>query len=126
MNGEDTVIGGQQPNAANPAQVKASTKAREWKTDEQTNDLRRILQLPEGQRFIIRLLEESRVLLDPFNRDPIQMAHDVGFQAIGRTLITWLGQADPAAYPRILLQRLEEKKQADIARQRLVDKETSK
>lgn len=117
---EDTMAGnGTQPNAANPAQVHAATKLREWKTDEESNDLRLVYQSEAGKRFLLRLLDETRVLLDPFNRDPVQMAHDVGYQAIGRTMIAWLGRADPAAFPTLLLHRLKQKADEEVARGQL-------
>lgn len=114
------------PSASKTGHVRASTVMRKYQDEERVNDLRSVLQSDEGKRFILRLLDESRALVDPFNRDSLQMAHDVGMQALGRTLIAWLGQADPAAFPRLLLQRLENQRRADEVRQTLIAQESSK
>ncbi len=113
------------PNAANPGQVRAATKQREWKTGEDANDLRTIYQSDAGKRFLLRLMDETRVFLDPFNRDPVQMAHDVGYQEIGRTLMAWLSQADPAAFPNLLMYRLKQKADEEADRLRLIEQKKS-
>lgn len=123
---EDTYVGGMpMPNAANPAQIRAATKLRDWKTDEQGNDLRTVLQSIEGRRVILRMLDEAGVWVDAFSPDPYRTARDVGYQAFGKTIIAWLGKADPMIFPRLLVQRLEDSKQEAKDRQTLVDQEKS-
>ncbi len=128
MSTEDTSAGTggmPTPNAANPQQIKASTKMREYLDDQDANDLRTVLQTQEGIRLFLRILAEGRMGESPFNADPMQMAHDVGFQHIPREMIRWLNTLDPDLYPRLLLQRSKQLKELEIVRRRLHDAENA-
>ncbi len=127
MTTEDSFAGAgsapQPQNAANQTQVTASAKMREWLDDQDSGDLRKVLSTAEGRRFVLRVLAEGRLGVSPFATDSIQMAHNVGQQELGRIVIEWIQKLGPDVYPKLLMQRSEELKQNDIARQRILDGE---
>lgn len=76
--------------------------------DQQVEDLRQLLALPEGRRFLWRLLGECRIYQSPMNPNGSMQAHNIGMGDAGRMLISWLTDVDPKAYPQLMLDHAPE------------------
>jgi hypothetical protein len=74
------------------------------KQDEADNDLRILLGMMEGKRFIWRLLSGCKLYESPFNPNGSMQAQNIGRGDVGRELLTWMNEADPAAYPKLMLE----------------------
>jgi len=84
----------------------------------EASDLRYLMSIPAGRRFIASILGNCGVLDHTFDRDPIEMARKCGRASVARALQIKLLSADPAAYlslyeetVRSLLPDAEEKKE---------------
>lgn len=88
-------------NAANAAQVKEAEKKILSIRDQQLSDLRAILALKEGRRFVWRYLETCRIFQSSW--DPSARIHfNEGMRQIGLMLLSDVNEADPESYFKML------------------------
>jgi hypothetical protein len=80
------------------------------KRDNELNDLRKILQTPEGRRVIWRILSQAEVFKQTFNPDPHWAAFNEGKRRIG----LWLYGEIPAADEDAFIRMMEEHRGADL------------
>lgn len=113
-------LGSGPTNASDRVLVEAQRRLDDFLADEKRKDILAVFNTPEGKRVLIWLLDESRALLDPFDRDPLAMANAVGHQDMGRQLIERLNQTDLRMFPSLLLHRLEERSRLAVIREKLV------
>lgn len=81
------------PEQVADAELRAR-RARELELD----DLRVLLGLPEGRRFVWRVLAESRAFASSFHPEPSRAAFGEGKRRVGLWLLAELQQADPTAF----------------------------
>jgi hypothetical protein len=68
------------------------------------NDLRALLALPEGKRFLWRLLDSCKLYESPFNGNGSIQAQNIGRGDVGRQIVAWLAEVDPVAYPTLCIE----------------------
>lgn len=95
--------------------------------EQHNEDLRIVLAIPEGRRFIWRLLSECHVYQSPFNPNGSIQAQNIGRTDVGRQLIAWLGEVDPVAYPQLMIDHAPEpeKKKPKVEPDEIGDDESS-
>lgn len=82
-----------QINVADPAQVKNAEKKILSQRDQELNDLKSVLNLPYGRRFIWRLLSTCKTFASVWH--PSALIHyQAGQQDIGHFLMSEIAEAD--------------------------------
>lgn len=83
-------------------------------------DLRSLLQLPPGRRFIYRVLSQCGIYHDNFTPDALVMAKLAGERGIGLWLLRELDKIDPGMIIQLMREAAEQKKsdQAEIGASR--------
>jgi hypothetical protein len=85
-------------NAADPKQVKEGRKAERRRRQEEMDDLRAILRLPGGQRFVWGLLAQGGVYRQSFAGSESHLTDfNEGRRSIGLRVLADVTEADPAA-----------------------------
>lgn len=72
-------------------------------------DLRAVLAMVEGRRFLMRLLEETKVFRDIYDQSA-RIHYNAGQQSIGHWAIDDIEAADDEALPRMMLEKRAQKK----------------
>ncbi len=90
------------PNAGDPVQVRTIERLQHDKRDEQLNDLKALLSMPEGRRVLWRVLEHCGIYASTYSAAHSTASFLEGQRQVGTTLISWLGAVDPLAYPRLM------------------------
>lgn len=96
-------------------------------TDERAkelDDVRKVLELPQGRRYLWRLLTLAGVFRNPHSVDPASTSFNCGLQALGQTVLSDITEARDESL--ILMMRehqaaVELKRQQDEARERATD-----
>lgn len=73
-------------------------------------DVRKVLSLPEGRRFIWARLSNAGIFHDIFTNNSNQTAHDLGRRKEGLDLLKLVTAADPEAYARMMREHISEAK----------------
>lgn len=69
--------------------------------DRQTADLRKVLAIVEGRRFVWRLLSESGVFRTSFNQNALNMAFNEGFRNSGLLILDEILKNVPATFTQM-------------------------
>ena len=98
---------------ANADNQKEYNRRRERELD----DLKKILKIPEGRRFVLRVLGEAGMFHASFSLNSMQTSFNEGKRDIGLWLMKDLDSAEPMAYSQMLREHYSElksrKKQED-------------
>ncbi len=115
---EDTFVpGGQPPNAGDPVRVRTlSTLLAEKALQDQT-DLAALLAMPEGRRFLWRLLEHAEPLASVFSLNHASMALAEGKRQVGTWLVVQLQSIGEETYPRLMVEGLKDRKMDQLIRE---------
>lgn len=92
-------------NEARPRSAKAKDamlKRRE------KDDLRAILALPAGRRFLMRVLEETKIDMLAYTGEPFSTAHNEGMRSVGIFIRDIFKEADFCNYILALTERNQE------------------
>ena len=74
------------------------------------DDLQKILRLPEGRRFLLKILTESGMFHASFSLNSMTTAFNEGKRDIGLWLLKDIDEAEPRAYPQMVSEYYSEKK----------------
>lgn len=66
-------------------------------------DLRVLLAIPEGKRFLWRLLRVCNLMESPLSATGNFQSALIGRQDVARQLMTWMAEVDPIAYPTLCI-----------------------
>jgi hypothetical protein len=86
--------------------------------DREISDLKKVLKLPEGRRFIYKILSECGAFKASFSLNSMQTAFNEGKRDIGLMMLRMLDEAEPQAYSQMLKEHFSELKS------RIQDKKT--
>lgn len=104
-------------NAADPKQVGIAKKREADDRELELADLRAVLMLPEGRRFLWRVLGKCQVFGSVFDQVPTQQAFNSGRQDVGHFLMSEITEADD----KQLLVMMQESQAREEKRNRTVD-----
>lgn len=76
-------------------------KERANKRDRELSDIKKILEIPEGRRFLWRLLSEARIFNTCFNNDPLIMASLEGRRDMGLFVLSEITTVNKNALSKI-------------------------
>lgn len=100
-------IDGQAPEpvfaAKDAGEVKDRTRKRKSKADQDNDDMRAVLALPEGRRVLRRVLEKASPFATTFAADAGTAAFREGHRNMGLMLVSMIADADPQALAQILV-----------------------
>jgi len=96
-----------QPNAANPEQIRSAALKVDRSIDQANADLAAVMSTPGGRRFIGSLLEVAGIYRNSFDSDPLVMAANEGRRNGGLQLLADIQRVDPEAYIKLLQERLK-------------------
>jgi hypothetical protein len=97
-------------NAADEEQVKGADKKTKSLREREIDDVRVLLALPAGRRFIWRYLTECHMFTTSFSSDAILMACAEGERNIGLKLHADILATDPESLVKMQLEHLKEEK----------------
>jgi hypothetical protein len=89
------------------AQVERDNKVR-------LSDMRKILSLAEGRRYVWYLLEKCGVYTQSFSLNTLQMAHNEGQRFIGIALLSDVELAKPGTVNQMMSEAMSKKNSAKI------------
>lgn len=89
-------------NASDTEQVKTASVKESIGRDQELNDLREILALDGGRRFVWRLLCRASVFKSVLNENPILMGHSSGAQDFGHFITDEVIQASPDRFMQMM------------------------
>jgi hypothetical protein len=92
------------------AKNKESRKEYHKRKDRELNDLQKVLKVPEGRRFVYKMLSECGVFKASFSLNSMQTAFQEGKRDIGLALLRDLDEAEPQAYSQMLREHFSELK----------------
>jgi len=106
-----------QGNASDPRQVKRAGRIERERAEDEASDLRKVLNTPEGMRFVWLLLGDTGALTGSVYHDnPYRMAAVAGVLEHGRKLQARIERADPEALFRMMrLHRDRERREQEQA-----------
>ncbi len=90
------------PNAGNPVEVRTLDRLLHDKRDEQLNDLKVLLSIPEGRRVLWRILEHCAIYSSTYSHVHATASFLEGQRQVGTTVVGWMTGVDPLAYPRLM------------------------
>lgn len=91
-------------------QNKENAKEYKKKYEREISDLQKVLRLPEGRRFIYKVLCECGVFKTSFSQNSMTTAFNEGKRDIGLSVIAQLDTADPGIYSQMLKEYFSEQK----------------
>ena len=97
-------------NAADEEQVKEASRKSKSLRERELDDVRSILAIPEGRRFIWRYLTECHMFESSLSSDPLAMAAMEGERNIGLKLHADILATDPSAFLEMQAEKLEQEK----------------
>lgn len=74
-------------NVADPERIQQAEERAQTRREVELNDLRTILAMPEGRRFLWRVIGICAPMKNPFHTDPGVMAYNAGIGELGRLLL---------------------------------------
>lgn len=101
-------------NAANPAQVRDRGRKQKREEEQELDDLRELLKLPAGQRFLWRMLKTCRVWETSFHPSGQLFAANEGRRGVGVELMTQIIEADPQAWIALQQERLDAERKPTV------------
>lgn len=97
------LLGTDQENA------KILEKRRKAREREMT-DLKKVLSLPEGRRFVWKLMSRAGIFQDPFNTNAMQMSRSCGMKSSGLDLLADVNECDVNAFAQMQREHISEAK----------------
>lgn len=97
-------------NAGDEQQVRRGKETERARQERELNDLRAVLRMPEGRRFIWRLLDEANVFASAFSENPAVMAFLEGRRDFGTRLIALVNDANDNALIELMLEAQKAKR----------------
>lgn len=86
---------------SNPAHVKFGKDKERFLAAREASDMRALLALPQGRRFLWKWLSRFGTFQDTFHEEPIEMARRCGRRKAGLMLYEALEATDPMAYIKL-------------------------
>lgn len=71
--------------------------------DKRIDDIRLILETPEGMRFFKNFLDRGRIFSSRFDLDPIKMAYNEGKNSLCLSFTDEIMKANPAKFPELIM-----------------------
>lgn len=90
-------------NADDPAQVEDGRRREQMVRNRQLNDLRVVMSMKEGRRFLWRLMDQCKLFATPIAHDARYTDYNIGKGEIGRFLLSECQQSTPDGL--LLMQR---------------------
>lgn len=94
--------------ANDPTSVKAAGERDAKREKQRDQDLRAVLRMPEGRRFLFDLIGMCGVYENSFSAVPGETFHKEGKRLIGTTLLKKINDADPKAWIDMQVEKLKE------------------
>ncbi len=114
---EDTfVAGGAPPNAGDPVRVRTLATLLAEKAEQDKADLATLLAMPEGRRFLWRLLEHASPYASTFALNHASMALAEGTRQVGTWLVVQLQALGEETYPRLMVEGMKDRKMDQLIR----------
>lgn len=101
-------------NAADPKAVKERGRKEKHAEEQARDDLRELLRLPAGRRFLWNHLATCAVWQTSFHPSGQQFAHNEGRRSVGVELMTRIIEADPQAWIDLQQERLDAERKASV------------
>lgn len=89
-------------NISDEQEVKEQIEKQENKALQDNQDLKEIMSLPAGQRFLRNFFEDAGIFRDPMSRQALLTYYNCGFQAFAKKLFSKLLIADKELTYKIL------------------------
>ena len=89
---------------------KESRKEYSRRRDREVDDLRKVLKMPEGRRFVYKMLCECGVFKASFSLNSMTTSFNEGKRDIGLALLAELDLAEPQVYSQMLKEHFSELK----------------
>lgn len=96
-------------NVASPKQIETAGKKQRTVEQQQLDDMRAVLDMPEARRFLWRLLGHCRVNQSVFEPNS-RMAYNSGMQDVGHFVLGEITKARPESYLLMMQEHQEEVK----------------
>ena len=87
---------------AQQAAAKETETAQQLKRAQEQDDFRYLMSLPQGRRFMWRLLERAGVFRSSFSLNGLEMAHNEGNRNAGLHLLADIQELCPERYTQML------------------------
>lgn len=91
-------------NASKPDEVAAARLRAKDRSGRDADDLKAVLSTIEGRRFIWSVLKSCKLYESPLNGNGGFQSANIGRGDVGRELLHRLNQADPTAYPKMMIE----------------------
>lgn len=96
-------------NAADEKQVKEAKRQSKFSREQELDDVRQLLKLPAGRRFLWRFLERCGVYKSSYDPSGSRVYFNEGERNIGIMLLAEITQADPESYVSMMLESERQK-----------------
>tara|TARA_R110000824_G_C15230756_1_gene678508 strand:- start:2899 stop:3183 length:285 start_codon:yes stop_codon:yes gene_type:complete len=83
--------------------LKQEEQAEKNQINHERSDLRKVLALPEGQRFIWRLFEIAGIYRNPYSGDTQSTEYNCGMMAVGQAVLDEAMEANPEAVSSLII-----------------------
>lgn len=94
--------------ANDPAQVKKRETSQKLKLEQQREDMKKLLAMPEFRRFVWRHIHETcKLMHTPFHPNGSTQTLNIGMQDVARALWTEIEQIDAKVIPLMMTEYLE-------------------
>jgi len=93
-------------NAASEKQVKSAKQREQDRLDNENADVRAILAMPGGRRFIWRLLTACKTYASVYEGNA-KIHYNSGQQDVGHMIVDWITQADVDAFLMMMKENKE-------------------
>ena len=107
-------------NAGDAEQVGKAKRGRKFERDVELDDLRTVLSIPAGRRFVWRILTRYGAFRSVFAPDALTMARNAGWQDVTH----WLMAEIEAARPPAFLEMMQENAPKEKEKEKEPDQET--
>lgn len=100
-------------NVANEGMVKRAQDNEKLRRDNELSDLRSLLELPQGRRFLQRLLDRAKVFESIWEQNS-RIYYNAGQQDFGHFIMGEIWEAKPDAYTQMIREAEARKLQGEI------------
>lgn len=101
-------------NAADPSQVRERGRKDKREIEKAQDDLRAVLALPQGRRFLWRLLATCGTNKSSFHPSGQVFAHNEGRRSVGVEVMVDIIEADPQAWIGMQQERLDAERKGEV------------
>lgn len=99
-------------NANDPEQVQAAAKKERLTRRDELDDLRTVLALPAGRRFLLRLLKQTRVFETIWHGSAL-IHYNAGQQDIGHFLLAEIRKSDAKVLMEMMVAQYDDEDEKD-------------